>query len=136
MSNLENMYTEALLVRERLLGPTNKKYHYSLIYRGGILADNDQFHRTIVLWLYELKLSQQYSISIYPDDTRRFVTIFSEMIVKSSPIPIEALLTIAATIVEQIKHDAIYIDDNLHTLLFLITIASQVVMFKLLFFPK
>ena len=124
--NPENMYTEALLIRERLLGPSNKKYHYSLFYRGAVLADNDQFQYTIALWLYGLKLYQQYSIPIYPVDTRRFVAIFSEMIVRSLPIPIEALLTIAATIVEQIKHDAIYIDYNLHTLLFLITIASQV----------
>jgi hypothetical protein len=120
------MHTEALLVRERVLGPTNENYHYSLIYRGVNLADNEQFHDTIILWLYELELCQRYSISIEPEYIRRFLTVFNELVIKSLSIPVEALLKIATTIVEQIKHDIETINYNLYTLLFLITITSQV----------
>jgi Fem-1 family protein b len=124
--NLENMYTEALLVRERLLGPTSEKYRYSLIYRGAILAEDEQFHQTIVLWLYELGLRQQYSLVIDRQRLRRFTSIFAEMVNASLSVSIKAILTVIAATIEKVKHNTEDIDFNLHTLLFLITIASQV----------
>jgi ankyrin repeat protein len=124
--NPDNMHIEALLVRERLLGPVSEEYRYSVIYRGAILADAGQYHQAVALWMYELKLARQYLISIDPEDMRQFVALFSDMIFKSSPIPIEALLTIVATTVGEVKNDTEKIDYNLHTLLFLTTIVSQV----------
>jgi hypothetical protein len=124
--NPENMYIEALLVRERLLGSASEEYRYSVIYRGAILADNAQYYQAVALWMYELELDRQYSIAIDPEDMRQFVALFGDMVFKSSPIPIEALLKIVTTTTEEVKRNAGKINYNLHTLLFLITIISQV----------
>jgi Fem-1 family protein b len=124
--NPENMYIEALIVRERLLGPSSEEYHYSVVYRGAILADDARYQEALAFWMYQLELGRQYSISIDPEDMRQFVALFSDMIFKSSPIPIEALLTIVATTVKEVRNNTEKIDYNLHTLLFLTTIISQV----------
>jgi Fem-1 family protein b len=125
-SNSENMYIEALLVRERLLGPTSEKYQYSVIYRGAVLADNAEYDRAVALWLYELELHQQYSIAIDPKHLRQFPSIYSEMVYKSSPISIEGILIVTKAILGELKNNTEGFDDNLHTLLYLTTIVSQV----------
>jgi Fem-1 family protein b len=124
--NPENMYIEALLVRERLLGPASGVYHYSIIYRGAVLANDAEFARAITLWLYELRLRQQYSIAMDRKRLRRFTSIFSEMVNSSLPVSIEAILTIISVTIEEVTHNTEKIDYNLHTLLFLTTIVSQV----------
>jgi hypothetical protein len=124
--NPENMYIEALLVRERLFGPASGVYRCSVINRGVILAENAQFDRSIALWLYDLELCCQYSISIDPEDLRRFVFVFSDMIRQSAAIPIQELLKVLVTTVEEVKCNSETIDENLYTALFLITIVSQV----------
>jgi Fem-1 family protein b len=125
-SDYDNIYIEALLVRERLLGPTNKKYRCSLRYRGAALADNAQHYRGIMLWLYELELRRQHSISMDIDDLRQWTSIFSSMICISPSIPIVAWQTIMTVIAEELERKTADFDYNLHTLLYLITIASQV----------
>jgi hypothetical protein len=117
---------EALLVRERLLGPNNAEYRYSLRYYGAILADNDQHNQAIAFWMYELRLRQEYSIDIDPENLRHFVSMFSEMVFLSLSIPIDALLTVIKAIAEELKNHTTDFDFNLYTLLFLITITSQV----------
>ncbi|CAF0804188.1 unnamed protein product [Rotaria sordida] len=124
--NDDHMYIEALLVRERLLGPTNAKYHRSLQYRGAALADNAQHHRGVNFWLYELKLHRQYSLSIDIEDLRQWASIFSDMIRKSLSIPIVPWQTVITVILEELEHNKKDFDYNLHTLLFLITIISQI----------
>ncbi|CAF3845965.1 unnamed protein product [Rotaria sp. Silwood1] len=124
--NDDHMYTEALLVRERLLGPTNVRYCRSLRFRGALLADSAQHHRGVDFWLYELSLRRQYSLSIDINDLRQWASIFSDMIRKSLWIPIVAWQTIITVIVDELEHNKKDFDYNLHTLLFLITIFSQV----------
>jgi ankyrin repeat protein len=124
--NSENMYIEALLVRERLLGSASEDYRYSVVYRGAILADNAQFHQATEIWLYELGLRQQYSIVIDRKRLRRFTSIFSAMINASLPVPVEPILTIITATIDEVKHNTEKLDYNLHTLLFLTTIVSQV----------
>ncbi|CAF0885089.1 unnamed protein product [Rotaria sordida] len=124
-SNTDQLYIEALLVRERLLGSTNGEYRYSLCYRGAILADNGQYHKAVAYWIYELSLCQQYSISIDPKHLRRFASLFSGMLYKIKFIPMEALFTIIKETIEQLEYDKKNFNDNLSTLLFLITIVSQ-----------
>ncbi|CAF4194233.1 unnamed protein product [Rotaria sp. Silwood2] len=123
--NDDHMYTEALLVRERLLGPTNAKYCRSLRFRGALLADNAQHHRGADFWLYELSLRRQYSLSIDIEDLRQWASIFSDMLRKSLSIPIVPWKTVITVIVEELEHNTKDFDYNLHTLLFLITIVSQ-----------
>ena len=124
--NFDYMYIEGLLVHERLLGPTNAEYRYSLCYRGAILADNGQHHRAVDYWMYELGLCQQHSIPLDPKHLRRFASLFSGMVFKSMPIPMETLLTIVTATTEELEHAKKKCNYNLYTLLFLITIASQV----------
>jgi Fem-1 family protein b len=124
--NFDRMYIEGLLVTERLLGPTNTEYHYSLCYRGAILADIGQHHRAVDYWMYELGLCHEYSISFDPKHLRRFASLFSGMVFKSMSIPMETLLIIITVITEELEHVKGKCDYNLHTLLFLITISSQV----------
>lgn len=124
----DEMHIEALLVRERLLGANSDEYRYSVIYRGAILADNERYKEAVPLWMYELDLIRRYSITIDPDDLRQFVALFCDMLNKSSPIPIDALLKIITIVIEEIKQNTEHIDLHLYTLLFLITIASQVIL--------
>ncbi|CAF4387078.1 unnamed protein product [Rotaria sp. Silwood2] len=124
-SNTDQLYIEALLVRERLLGSTNEEYRYSLCYRGAILADKGQYDQAIAYWIYEFGLCQQYSISIDPKYLRRFAALFSGMLYKTKSIPMEALFTIIKATTEELEHDKQNFNDNLSTLLFLITIVGQ-----------
>jgi Fem-1 family protein b len=125
-SNPSDLCIEALLIRERLLGPNNTEYRYSLRYYGALLADNDQHYQAIAFWMYELGLRQEYSIDIDPENLRHFVSMFSEMIFLSLSIPIEALLTVIKVTAGELKCNTIDFDFNFYTLLFLITITSQV----------
>jgi Fem-1 family protein b len=124
--NSASICIEALLVRERILGLNNTEYRYSLRYYGAILADNDQHYQAIAFWMYELKLRQEYSIEIDPENLRHFASMFSEMVFLSLSIPIEALLMVIRVTAEELKRNTIDFDFNFYTLLFLITIISQV----------
>lgn len=124
--NTSQMHIEALLVRERLLGPTNGEYRYSLCYRGAILADDGQYHEAMAYWIYELQLCQQYSIPIDPKHLRRFASLLSGMLYKLKMISVDGLVTVIKATVDQLDIDNNYSDENLLTLLFLITIMSQV----------
>ncbi|CAF4168211.1 unnamed protein product, partial [Adineta steineri] len=123
--NLDNMFTEAFLVRERLLGPTSESYHYSIIYRGATLADDAQYEQAIGFWLFDLELHREYSTSIDSYRLRQFSSIFSEMITGVFPISINAILTLMSAVVTELKHNIEGFDENLHTVLYLITIISQ-----------
>ncbi|CAF1378706.1 unnamed protein product [Adineta steineri] len=123
--NLDNMFTEAFLVRERLLGPTSESYHYSIIYRGATLADDAQYEQAINFWLFDLELHREYSTSIDSYRLRQFSSIFSEMITGVFPVSINAILTLMSAVVTELKHNIEGFDENLHTVLYLITIISQ-----------
>jgi Fem-1 family protein b len=125
-SNLDNMYIEALLIRERLLTAANSEYRYSLFYRGAILADNGQHLRTIDYWLYELALRQQHSISPDSKILRYVGSLFSEMLLKSMPAPIDVLIKIMIVITEELEQNKKKYDYNLYTILFFIKIINQV----------
>ncbi|CAF4318536.1 unnamed protein product [Adineta steineri] len=123
------MFTEAFLVRERLLGSTSESYHYSIIYRGATLADDAQYEQAINFWLFDLELHREYSTSIDSYRLRQFSSIFSEMITGVFPVSINAILTLMSAVVTELKHNIKGFDENLHTVLYLITIISQVVLF-------
>jgi hypothetical protein len=76
--------------------------------------------------MYELAFYQQYSIDIDKEDLRQFISIFSSMMSTSLPVPIENLHTVMTVVVGELKPNATDFDYNLYTLLFLITITSQV----------
>ena len=126
--NFDRMYIEALLIRERLLGVNNEEYHYSLCYRGAILADSGQDHEGLQYWIYELHLCQQNKIQFDAKHLRHFISLFSRMLHhKKKMIPMDSLFTILVAITDELNtNEEKYFNDNLYNLLFLVTVISQI----------
>ena len=51
-------HIEALLVRERILGPAHPDTSYYMRYRGAVCADAGDFTRCVALWLHALDIQQ------------------------------------------------------------------------------
>ncbi|UJR14476.1 hypothetical protein I4U23_001473 [Adineta vaga] len=125
-TNSDDLHIEALLIRERLLGPTHFKYHHSLLQRAVTLAYTSQYQQGIALWNYTLKLQQQHKISIHSKQLRYLVKTFAIIINKWSAIRIEDLCELIDVITDRLDHDSKEFDINLFTLLFFITMTCQV----------
>ena len=50
--NLDAMYMQSLVVRERILSPDHKDTIFGLMYRGAVYADHHAYQRCIDLWKY------------------------------------------------------------------------------------
>ena len=48
----DDVYMQALLVRERILGPSHKDVTFGLMYRGAVYADTHRYQRCVDLWKY------------------------------------------------------------------------------------
>jgi hypothetical protein len=122
----DEIHIEALLIRERVLGECNEEYRYSAVYRGGVLAATGHYDKAVALRMYEFTMSRRNGIPGIPEDMRQFATLFINTMRNSFPVPIDALLTTISTTVRAIVDASIKSDYNLDSLLFLITILSQV----------
>jgi len=60
ISDPDEMRTQALLVRERILGPDHPDTTYFIRYRGAVYADMGNFDRCVALWMYALELQQSH----------------------------------------------------------------------------
>lgn len=56
LSDPDDMKMQALLVRERILGPAHPDTSYYIRYRGAVYADMGDFDRCIALWMYALDM--------------------------------------------------------------------------------
>lgn len=54
--NPDAVYMQALLIRERILGPDHKDTVFGLMYRGAVYADTHRYQRCVDLWKYAFKL--------------------------------------------------------------------------------
>ncbi|XP_035268113.1 protein fem-1 homolog A-like [Anguilla anguilla] len=54
----DEMRMQALLVRERVLGPAHPDTSYYIRYRGAVYADSGNFERCVALWRYALDMQQ------------------------------------------------------------------------------
>ena len=54
----DEMRMQALLIRERILGPAHPDTTYYIRYRGAVYADSGNFERCIMLWMYALQMQQ------------------------------------------------------------------------------
>ena len=52
----DRMWMEALMVRERILGPSHSWTLYYIQYRGAMYAESGNFNRCISLWIYALDI--------------------------------------------------------------------------------
>jgi len=58
LADPDEMRMQALLIRERILGPAHPDTSYYVRYRGAVYADSGKFSRCISLWSYALDMQQ------------------------------------------------------------------------------
>ena len=58
ISDPDAMRVQALLIRERILGPAHPDTSYYIRFRGAVYADAGRFSRCISLWNYALEMQQ------------------------------------------------------------------------------
>ncbi|KAB7499268.1 Protein fem-1-like protein C [Armadillidium nasatum] len=94
ISDPDEMRMQALLVRERILGPAHPDTSYYIRYRGAVYADTGNFSRCITLWMYALEMQQKILEPLSPMTQSSFVSfaeLFSFMMKeahnKSIPVP-------------------------------------------------
>ena len=74
----DDMRMQALLIRERILGPTHPDTTYYIRYRGAVYADCGNFRKCILLWLYALDTQQKCLEPLHPMIQSSFLS-FTEL---------------------------------------------------------
>ncbi|XP_059621409.1 protein fem-1 homolog CG6966 [Phlebotomus argentipes] len=79
----DEMRMQALVIRERILGPAHPDTSYYIRYRGAIYADAGRFDRCIELWTYALTMQQSILEPLSPmtqSSLLSFAELFSYML--------------------------------------------------------
>jgi hypothetical protein len=87
VSDPDEMRMQALLVRERILGPAHPDTSYYIRYRGAVYADAGQFDRCVSLWTYALDMQQRMLEPLNPmtqSSLFSFTELFSFMMSERS----------------------------------------------------
>ncbi|CAI5798864.1 protein fem-1 homolog A [Podarcis lilfordi] len=74
----DEMRMQALLIRERVLGPSHPDTSYYIRYRGAVYADSGNFERCINLWKYALEMQQGNLEPLSPMTASSFLS-FAEL---------------------------------------------------------
>ncbi|CAO2641127.1 Protein fem-1 homolog A [Lemmus lemmus] len=74
----DEMRMQALLIRERILGPSHPDTSYYIRYRGAVYADSGNFERCIRLWKYALDMQQSNLEPLSPMTASSFLS-FAEL---------------------------------------------------------
>ncbi|XP_069864699.1 protein fem-1 homolog A [Dipodomys merriami] len=74
----DEMRMQALLIRERILGPSHPDTSYYIRYRGAVYADSGNFQRCIGLWKYALDMQQNHLEPLSPMTASSFLS-FAEL---------------------------------------------------------
>ncbi|XP_027022588.2 protein fem-1 homolog C [Tachysurus fulvidraco] len=83
ISDPDEMRMQALLIRERILGPSHPDTSYYIRYRGAVYADSGNFERCINLWKYALDMQQNNLDPLSPmtaSSLLSFAELFSFML--------------------------------------------------------
>ncbi|NXT99524.1 FEM1C protein, partial [Buphagus erythrorhynchus] len=83
LQDLEGLEMQALLIRERILGPAHPDTSYYIRYRGAVYADSGNFKRCINLWKYALDMQQSNLDPLSPmtaSSLLSFAELFSFML--------------------------------------------------------
>ncbi|RWS08324.1 Protein fem-1-like protein [Dinothrombium tinctorium] len=134
------LHMEGLIIRERILSPRNPDVAHPIIYRGAVYADNARFDRCLYLWLHALKLRNMICISIRKD-LLRFAQVFSQMFHVGVEVPFNVLFEVLEIAVQELRknNQSLFntteeglkeglqeeVDDNIHTILYLLVIATK-----------
>ncbi|XP_018905041.1 protein fem-1 homolog CG6966 isoform X2 [Bemisia tabaci] len=87
LSDPDEMRMQALLIRERILGPAHPDTCYYIRFRGAVYADVGKFSRTISLWNYALEMQQTLLEPLNPmtqSSLFSFAELFSFMMEEQS----------------------------------------------------
>uniref|UniRef100_A0A1B0DPA9 Ankyrin repeat protein n=1 Tax=Phlebotomus papatasi TaxID=29031 RepID=A0A1B0DPA9_PHLPP len=79
----DEMRMQALVIRERILGPAHPDTSYYIRYRGAVYADAGRFDRCIELWTYALTMQQSILEPLSPmtqSSLLSFAELFSFML--------------------------------------------------------
>jgi ankyrin repeat protein len=85
----DDMRMQALLIRERILGPTHPDTTYYIRYRGAVYADCGNFRKCILLWLYALDTQKKCLEPLHPmiqSSFLSFTELFQYMQKQLSPL--------------------------------------------------
>lgn len=88
ISDPDAMRVQALLIRERILGPAHPDTSYYIRFRGAVYADAGRFSRCISLWNYALDMQQSILEPLNPltqSSLVSFTELFSLMMDADSP---------------------------------------------------
>lgn len=83
LADPDEMRMQALVIRERILGPAHPDTSYYIRYRGAIYADAGKFRRCIELWNYALDMQQNMLEPLNPmtqSSLFSFTELFSFMV--------------------------------------------------------
>ncbi|XP_029044530.1 protein fem-1 homolog CG6966 isoform X2 [Osmia lignaria lignaria] len=83
LTDPDEMRMQALVIRERILGPAHPDTSYYIRYRGALYADGGKFDRCIKLWNYALDMQQSMLEPLDPmtqSSLFSFTELFSFMI--------------------------------------------------------
>uniref|UniRef100_A0A146KTZ5 Protein fem-1 B n=3 Tax=Lygus hesperus TaxID=30085 RepID=A0A146KTZ5_LYGHE len=98
------IHMEALIVRERLLGPImSNEATIPIVYRGVILAEEGRYDRCIALWLHRLELLLA-SDTCVSKDILRFSQMFSRILAHRHPIEMRDIVTVLQAAYSDLKH--------------------------------
>lgn len=78
ISDPDEMRMQALLLRERILGPAHPDTSYYIRYRGAVYADMGNFDRCVSLWMYALDMQQKMLDPLCPMTQSSFLS-FAEL---------------------------------------------------------
>ena len=111
LADPDDMRMQALLVRERILGPAHPDTSYYIRYRGAVYADMGHFERCVLLWTYALDMQQQLLEPLCPmtqSSLLSFVELFSFMLTPSTgrsahPVPYADMLAVLQKTVRELE---------------------------------
>ncbi|XP_017083381.2 protein fem-1 homolog CG6966 [Drosophila eugracilis] len=112
----DEMRMQALVIRQRILGPTHPDTSYYIRFRGAHYADAGRFDRCIELWSYALTMQQKILQPLSPmtqSSLLSFAELFSFMLVEAGrllprgrvvpPIEADGMLTIFYKAVNEVE---------------------------------
>ncbi|KAH8337249.1 hypothetical protein KR059_004221, partial [Drosophila kikkawai] len=112
----DEMRMQALVIRQRILGPTHPDTSYYIRFRGAHYADAGRFDRCIELWSYALTMQQKILQPLSPmtqSSLLSFAELFSFMLVEAGrllprgrvvpPIEADGMLTIFYKAVKEVE---------------------------------
>lgn len=82
LADPDEMRMQALVIRERILGPAHPDTSYYIRYRGAVYADAGKFNRCVALWNYALDMQQSMLEPLNPmtqSSLFSFIELFSFM---------------------------------------------------------